>query len=87
MSEPLIQVVLAKIEQDMIVAAPYRADLGQRPKMQAVSRPVAVMWASECDAADYDSACRYAATEGYQVFCYGQDEADPLGRAKADVLA
>jgi hypothetical protein len=34
--------------------------------------------ASECDAADYDSACRYAATEGYQVFCYGQDEADAL---------
>lgn len=80
-----MQIVLARVDEDFKVVRERRTDLGERPDMERVDKPVAMMWKNDGDAADVEKAKAYAATEGYTVFTY-KGERDPLGRAKRDVL-
>lgn len=66
-----------------------RADLGQRPRMMPQWRPCAVVWARSGSAADVESAKRHMQAHrlhGGAVYQYPADEADPIGRAKREVM-
>lgn len=80
-----MQIVLARVDEDWRVVRARRTDLGERPVMEQVDKPVTIMWLNDGDAADVEKAKAYAETEGYTVFTY-KGERDPLARAKRDVL-
>ena len=79
-----MQIVLARLEEDQVIVAEGRIDLGQRHKFKAVHKPVACMWLNKGNGQDVQSARTFAAREGYTVFCY-TGERDPLTRAKKDI--
>ena len=66
---------------------PFASDLGQRPKFVPTRRAVAMVWLNAGDASDEEKARAFAASDGYTVFTYAVGEADPLGKARAAVLA
>lgn len=82
----VMQIVLARVEEDRVVVKQGRVDVGERHTFRMVLRPVSLMWLNDGDEADAANARAFAATEGYRVFCYAT-EADPLDRARRDVLA
>jgi hypothetical protein len=47
----------------------------------------ACTWKLRGTAEDFDSALDYAAREGYRVFRFPTSERDPLGKARAAVVA
>lgn len=69
--------------------APYARDLGHRPTLRSVTRGCAVVWLLAGSEGDVEAAERYARErgEGARVFCYPEGEADPLGRARREVVA
>jgi 7-cyano-7-deazaguanine synthase in queuosine biosynthesis len=79
-----MQIVLAKLNEDQIVAKAGRVDLGERHTFKTVHVPTACMWINKGTEADRAKAERFAATEGYTVFCYN-GEKDPLAKAKKDI--
>lgn len=80
-----MQIVLARIEEDFRVKELRRADMGERPIMEAVPKPVACMWLNNGSDADVAKAQAYARAEGYTVFTY-KGSRDPLTQAKKDVM-
>lgn len=83
--EAKIQIVLARLVEDVEVANPGQPDLGIRPTLRQIHRAEALVWLRSGTAADVAKAEKYAATEGYTVLTYPTTERDPLGRGKRDV--
>lgn len=82
-----VQVVLAKLVDDVEVVSAAGVDLGRRAKTREIKRAVAMTWASKADAASVERARAWASSEGYTVFIYSTAERDPLERAKREVAA
>lgn len=80
-----IQIVLAKLVEDVEVVKPGQPDIGIRPTLRQIHRPVAMVWLESGSAEDVAKAQKYASAEGYEVLTYPTTERDPLERAKADV--
>lgn len=81
-----MQIVLARLDDSQEVAKIGRVDIGQAHTFRDIKVPVAVVWLNDGTDADVAEAEKFAKTEGYTVFCY-EGEADPLGRAKQDIVA
>lgn len=65
-----------------------RIDMGELPRFEVVVEPAAAVWLLEGTRHDFADAGRHIASlPGGRVFVYPVGEPDPLGRAKADVLA
>jgi hypothetical protein len=79
-----MQIVLARLDEDMELVRRGRDDLGERHTFRTIAKPVSVMWVNKGTDADKAKAERFAKAEGYTVFCYDA-ETDPLGRARRDV--
>ncbi len=79
-----MQIVLARLDEDFEVLSDAGRDLGVKPKIRKIQVPRAVMWLNDGNETDLAKARRFAQGEGYTVFTY-TGEADPLGRAKADI--
>jgi hypothetical protein len=86
-ADKMIQIVLAKVNIDHQVdqSKLRRTDMGERPIMKQVDKPVSMMWLNRGTQADVQGAQAYARTEGYTVFTYDTSEHDPLRRAKEDI--
>jgi len=82
-----LQIVLAKLVDDVRVIDPGARDLGIGPKFEAIKRPVALVWIRSGTGADLEKAQKFAPTEGYTVFVYAPTERNPLDRARADIAA
>lgn len=81
-------IVVAWTEDEWVHGGePHRADLGERPGMIAVRRPRAAVWVPDGDDADLRRAEVYAELRSARVYTYPVGEPDPIGRAKADVMA
>lgn len=89
MRAPKVQIVVAWADVAMEWdGRPYARDMGARPGMRAVTIGKACMWLNRGTDGDVEKAKAYAATKpGYRVFVYPTSERDPLGRAKAAVVA
>ena len=82
-------IVLAWTTEDFRVVGEARIDMGERPKLEAFQAPHAAIWLLRGTAADFQKAKTYAGKEtDYKVtvFAYPTSEADPIARAKRDVL-
>ena len=79
-------IVLARLEEDFRVIEYRRTDLGERPLMERIDKPVACIWLNAGSDDDVSKAQKYAATAGYTVYTYATSERDPLGRAKKDIV-
>jgi len=67
---------------------PYARDLGARPTMREVKVPRAVVWKTNGTDDDVRKASKHARAEygeGFAVYTH-QDETDPHGRARRDIL-
>lgn len=83
------KIVLAWIVEDFKVVRERRRDLGERPEMEAILVPKAVVWLNAGTDEDVEKAKVYAAKEtDYQiaVFAYPTSEREPIERAKVDVM-
>lgn len=83
-----MQIVLARLDEDTVIAEHGQLDIGRPHRFKAVPKPIAAMWLSEGgDATDLEKCRAYVLkiNDGWRVFTYPQTEKDPLGRAKADV--
>lgn len=85
-------IVIARAEDDVVWdGQPFASDLGQRPKFVPTRRAVAMVWVTEREGDDValerQKAAAFAAKDGYAVFEFPADEPDPLGKARAAVLA
>lgn len=87
MEEATQIIMLARIEEDFVIERHGRTDLGERHKLRAMPRPVALTWCLAGGKDDLIKAKSYASQEGYRVFIYPPAEIDPIGRAKQDVCA
>ena len=86
MAKGNLTIVLARKEISQEVVGTWAADLGQRPKFRDVAVAKAMIWLNKGDQSDMPKALAYARNEGYSVFSYPASDADPLDRAKRDVL-
>lgn len=76
------------VEREAANITTRRADLGEPVRWRDVYRPRAVVWRYSDSPADVEAARAFAASqpESMTVRVYPGDEADPLGRAKRDVM-
>lgn len=89
MSFPATIVIAWAMSERVWDGEPYRADLGERPGLVDVVTPRAAVWLNSGSRADFEKAKAYAAEEGEGrvVFVYPENEPDPIGRAKRDVVS
>jgi hypothetical protein len=80
-----MQIVLARLDDTAEIAKHGRVDVGQPHIWRTVKVPAAVMWVNNGDDVDLEKAKKFAASEGYTVFCY-HGEKDPLRRAKSEII-
>lgn len=78
-------ITLAKLESDQVCVSADGLDLGRRPVMKTVARPVAMVWSLSGDDADVAKAKTFAAANGYTVLTFPTTEQDPIGRAKHQI--
>lgn len=78
-------IVLARIDTAYEIAEYGRIDLGERHKIREIPKPVALVWINKGTDADKAKAERFAAAEGYKVFCYS-NERNPIEKAKTDIM-
>lgn len=64
-----------------------RRDGNYFPVFEAAKRAVACVWLNKGTAADLARAEAYAKAEGFTVITFPTNEPDPLGKAKAMMLA
>lgn len=79
-------IVLARVYHDTVVDGPYRADLGETPRLKQIPAASAMVWLSHGTDVDAAKARSFADGDGWQVFVYPTTEQNPLGRAKADAM-
>lgn len=81
-----MQIVLARLEDETVIAELGNIDLGRPHRFKTVKRPIAAMWLNNGNEKDAENARVYANRQGdgWQVFTY-QKEADPLACAKRDI--
>ena len=85
-------IALARVVTDMVPdGEPYRADLGYGPTWISEERAVSLIWLNEGTEEDVAKAQSWVshkdqADQGWQVFTFPVNEADPLGAAKQKVL-
>lgn len=84
--DAMMQIVLARLDDDAEVIKVGRSDLGEMHTFRAVKKPVALMWATHGGESDKARAERFANSEGYTVFCYDAEE-EPLDRARREIAA
>lgn len=85
-----LAIVVAWTTQDMRHdGKPFASDLGRRPGLVEVTVPHACMWLNRGGEDDVLKATAYALAQDpvARVYVYPTSERDPLGKAKADVLA
>jgi hypothetical protein len=81
----LMQIVLARVEEEQVIIRHGRRDLGESHRFKTVPKPVSLMWLNEGTKRDVLKAKEYAKDGGYTVLCY-EGEDDPLGRARREIL-
>jgi hypothetical protein len=77
-----VTIVLAKLEPEQVLVSDAGRDLGKRPIMDTLFRPVAMIWLLSGEDEDVRKATTYAQANGYTVLTFPTDEPDPLGSAK-----
>lgn len=83
-----MQIVIARLDEETVIAEFGQIDIGRPHKFKAVKKPIAAMWLSEGgDETDLQKCRDYVRkiNDGWKVFTYPQSEQDPLGCAKRDV--
>ena len=81
----LFTIVLAKMKSDFVIEEYGRIDIGEPHKYKEVFYPVSLIWINEGTNQDLLKAKVFAEENGYNVFIYDINEADPIKRAKEDL--